>query len=230
MKLRVYDKLARLGDIQTHEKYLDLFLASIKNLNNQGYTLDDLRKVKKDYDDFFYGSNDDTSTSYSMKYEMFKQTHSPFLTSVCQELENHTYSMGCLTVLLKSNLEEYCSMFENDAEKYTLLPKEIVLGKNVDLGIFNPWNGSGSCLEIELEKDVVLPNDMVFDCQIEGVKTDNGYSVDEVYGLVGSCWKPVDEIRPRKESAIDLDHMIYGAQQEREGNKGFPEEDLGMER
>jgi len=59
------------------------------------------------------------------------------------------------------------------------------------LGIYNSWNGSGSLLEIELEKPLTLSSKDIFKIQIEGSRYCYEYTVDQTYGLIGSCWKPV---------------------------------------
>lgn len=62
--------------------------------------------------------------------------------------------------------------------------------KNTELGIFNEWSGCGGLLEIQLEKDFVIPVNMIRNIQIEGAgKENNNYTVDSAYGLIGSCWK-----------------------------------------
>jgi hypothetical protein len=66
----------------------------------------------------------------------------------------------------------------------------IILDKSVMCGLFSPWQGGGSVLEIELERDVKLPIKYIFDATVDGEKK-YGYDVDEVYGLVGSCWSDV---------------------------------------
>lgn len=43
-------------------------------------------------------------------------------------------------------------------------------------------------LEFKLDKPFVVPAGMVREIQIEGAEN-RGYSVDNVYGLVGGCWK-----------------------------------------
>ena len=55
-------------------------------------------------------------------------------------------------------------------------------------GLFDVWSGGGSLLEIELDKDVVLPIKCIWHAEIETGKSEYGYSVDSVYGLVGSAW------------------------------------------
>ena len=54
-------------------------------------------------------------------------------------------------------------------------------------GLFNPWNGGGSVLEVQLEKDIEIPLSILFDVSMDGEKT-YGYDVNEVYGLCGDAW------------------------------------------
>ena len=177
-------------------------------VEQQGYTLEELSDVYMEFNKFLNEASN-KPLQYSDVYKNFKENHSPFLTSVCQELDNHTYEMGCLTILFKSNLEEYCAICEFDNETKERAPKEIVFSKDTEIGIFNPWNGSGGPLEIELEKDIVLPTELIWELQIEGVKPDFGYTVDDVYGLVGSCWKEAKGIlEPEKKSEKTFTDVI----------------------
>lgn len=173
-------------------------------IKQQGYTLRELSDEMADYVNGKEASPD-----------------RKFLRSVCEELNNTPYQMGCLTVLMQSSLEELSAYAMHEGS-------EFVLPKNAMLGIFNPWNGSGSLLEIQLEKDLVIPDEMIWDYQIEGIRT-GGYTVDQVYGLVGSCWKPAEELRtPEKSRAKEaakheperspLDSRITDAQERISGD------------
>lgn len=122
-----------------------------------------------------------------------------FIDSCIQELENLTSHMGTLTFLVNMSLFEYFDLREamksekklNDT--YYLEQRKgkgtITLSKNTMCGLFNPWSGSGSVLEIELDTDVVVPIKCIWVAEIETGKSEYGYSVDDVYGLVGSAWK-----------------------------------------
>lgn len=162
-------------------------------MKQQGYTMEDLKQVKEEYDTFLEKAPE--GNGYNQTYDEFRKTHSPFLTSICQELENQSYAMGCLTVLMKSTLNEMAEILEKDTDTGERVSKEIVLPKDTMVGIFNPWNGSGSVLEIELEKELVLPTELIWDMQLEGVKPEWTYTVDDVYGLVGDAWKECKEVR-----------------------------------
>lgn len=176
-------------------------------LEQQGSSMAELQQTLKEYDAVFNGGyfderpKDADGREFSLpeRIEIFNETHDPFLTSVCQELENHSYFMGVMTVLAKMSIREFIEMQRGE--------KQITMPQNADIGIFNPWNGSGSCLEIELKKPLVFSSDLIRDVQVEGAKMEFEYSVNNVYGLVGSCWKPVKSIeavsRDEKEVAND---------------------------
>ena len=178
-------------------------------LKQQGHTLDELQATMKDYNKFLYDApyangapveyydEDGKRLDNAGKIDLFNKTHNAFLTSVCQELENQTYDMGVMTVLAKMSIEDFIKMQSGD--------KEITFSKDCMIGIYNPWNGSGSVLEIELEKDLVFTTDMVRDIQIEGVKPEFEWTVDDSYGLIGSCWK---EPKSVEEKANRLDEVI----------------------
>ena len=110
-----------------------------------------------------------------------KVNSSKFLKSVLQEWENLPYSMSQLAIMLESNAYEVFKDFKQG--------NEITIDTNIELGLFNCWNGSGSVLEIELEKPFTFTIDNHTTIQIEGSGNNSDYSIDEVYGLVGSCWK-----------------------------------------
>ena len=140
-----------------------------------------LRKAVKEYNNNTYKEGD------------------KFIDSCIQELENLTSHMGTLTFLVNMSLFEYFDLREAmKAEKklngsYYLEQRKgkgtITLSKNTMCGLFNPWSGSGSVLEIELDNDVTIPIKCIWVAEIETGKSEYGYSVDDVYGLVGSAWK-----------------------------------------
>ena len=110
----------------------------------------------------------------------------PFIASVIQELEENSYCMGALIFCLEMPLRDLISLRLMQEGKDR---KKIMLKKDVMCGIYNPWIGCGSVLEIELPDDVIVPADMVWSVWIEGTKM-HGYDPGEVYGLCKSAWKP----------------------------------------
>lgn len=120
-----------------------------------------------------------------------------FIESCIQEFENLPSHMGTLTFLVKMPLFQLFDLIELQNNEYDKKAKYdprlnksksyILLGKETECGLYNPWTGAGSVLEIELDKDVKLPVKFAEIC-VEGCKM-RGYDVDEVYGLIDSCWK-----------------------------------------
>lgn len=58
----------------------------------------------------------------------------------------------------------------------------IVLGSNSMCGLYDPWNGAGSLLNIALDKEVILPYKYIDSALPDGGR---GYGVANVYGM--SC-------------------------------------------
>lgn len=100
------------------------------------------------------------------------------------ELDEFTHAMGAVTLLLNMTLSDFVKLAEmKKSGKGTL-----TVDKEAMCGIFNPWNGGGSTLEIQFPSDLRIPVDMIWSAWADGSKK-HGYDVDEVYGLVGSCWR-----------------------------------------
>jgi hypothetical protein len=120
-----------------------------------------------------------------------------FIESCVQELENLSSYMGTLTFLVKMSLFQLFDLLEIQKAEYISEAKYdprknpsksyLTLGKSTMCGLYNPWSGAGSVLEIELDKDVDIPIKFCEFC-VDGCKM-RGYDVNEVYGLTGNCWK-----------------------------------------
>lgn len=112
-----------------------------------------------------------------------KVKNSKFLSSLIQEINNNTlFGSAFLTFLVKSDASEYLDCFRNEDMEIVFKPKEELI-----CGIFNPVNGSGSVLELELEKPFACPTNELF-IQIESRDANYGYTVNEVCGLCTSAW------------------------------------------
>lgn len=119
-----------------------------------------------------------------------------FLESVRVELANLPSSMSTVTFLVKMNLRQLIllnrciKLQERNGLNYDATKNpdcgHIVLDKKTMCGLFDPWSGGGSVLEIELEKDVEIPIKFIRSALPDG---SDGYGVDDVYGLIGSAWK-----------------------------------------
>lgn len=128
-------------------------------------------------------------------------SESPFVQSIVNEMVEFDYSMQELTALIKISTVDDLAVLESAARGRG----DITLSQDTMMGIYNEWNGSGSCLEIELEKPLTIPARMVRNVQIENATHQlhpYEYTVDETYGLVGSCWKGQASLDESKESLV----------------------------
>lgn len=117
---------------------------------------------------------------YTMK-ELKTIKENNFLKSVRIEA-NETFShMNALTFLLEITIEDYFKILDGNYKK-------IKIDKKVTCGAFDCWNGSGSNLSIELEKDIFINKKNINRILIEKTGSAWNYTVDQVYGLIGSCW------------------------------------------
>ena len=99
-----------------------------------------------------------------------------FLESVQDELLNPTTSMNALTFFFEMQLGSLINYLNN--------PTDVVLSKDTSCGLVDFWNGAGSILEINLEKNVIIPKKYIR-MDVDG---NTGYSVQEIYGMCGSFW------------------------------------------
>lgn len=134
---------------------------------------------------------------------------SPLLKSIYVETVNCSTYMNALVFLVKMTLGQYFNLrdaidMEECRNKSLYLSERtgrgyLILSKDTTCGLYDAWNGSGSLLEIKLEKDVRLP----FRC-IDSAKHDGcrGYGIREIYGCGSELWSndAVKEIHPMKTS------------------------------
>lgn len=124
-------------------------------------------------------------------YLIGKESESPLIRSIREEIsENSSEAMSNLAALLRMDGNELLRFLEarDKGVDSLVLPKG-----NATLGIFNQWSGCGGVLDIQLERDAILPLSMAWDFSVEGCHETNRwgcYTVDETYGLVGSMWQP----------------------------------------
>ena len=109
-----------------------------------------------------------------------EETRSAFLESLVRELENEASSINVLTFLCTMTLKQWIEVREAGRRGALRIEKDAVCG------LFDPWSGAGSTLDLELEHDVVLPIEMVHEITPDVCLY--RYGVDEVYGLVGKAW------------------------------------------
>lgn len=129
-----------------------------------------------------------------------------FLETVRQECANLTSSMSTVTFLVNMTLRDLMTLNEcislQDINGHNFDARKnpdcgyIMINKKTVCGLFDPWSGGGSVLEIELEKDVKLPIKFIFSA-IPDLNRHNGrYGVDSTYGLCSKVWSygGVDQI------------------------------------
>ena len=135
--------------------------------------------------------------SMAMKKQIFGD--SKLLESLRTEVLNCSSHMNALTFFVKMTVKELFKLQEAIAEsekdeiktgKYSAVQKRkhlrhMVLSKDTACGLYDNWSGAGSVLEIELEKDVVLPLKFISSAWPDGGR---GYSVANIYGICSSFW------------------------------------------
>lgn len=127
-----------------------------------------------------------------------KEEIDKFVESCIQEMENLPNHMGTVTFLVSMPLFDLFALKKaiKSEEKlnkfYTPEPRKgvgyIILDKTVMCGLYDPWQGGGSVLEIELDKDVKLPIKYIFSVGVDGTK-EYGYDIGDVYGLCSDAWE-----------------------------------------
>lgn len=130
----------------------------------QGHTLDELVEILK---------NGDIAEPKS------------FLETVLQEVANG-YGCEALTFCVKMTLGQAISL----KEKMESNPNgSIVLDKIVECGLFDPWSGGGSVLEIACEKDIEIPFKNIWKFYIDARRSNRYDSIHNVYGTGDSIWR-----------------------------------------
>lgn len=159
-------------------------------MNSQGYKLSDYPMLKaygeyrylkpcKDNPCYYDPVKNDWNENELNKYNKDNK----FIYSLKQEIYNMPIDyMRTMVFLTKITIGDYYKLKENNF-------KYITLDKNTMCGLFNCWSGTGSILEIELEKDIKINKDNIYEIQLESVHNKNCCTVDSVYGLIGSCWQ-----------------------------------------
>lgn len=130
----------------------------------QGYTLDQVVEILKDGD---------------------IEKPKTFLETVLQEVANG-YGCEALTFCVKMTLGQAIALKEQMESNPN---GSIVLDKRVECGLFDPWEGGGSVLEIACEKDVDIPFENIWKFYIDERRSNRYDSIHNVYGTDSSLWK-----------------------------------------
>ena len=126
--------------------------------------------------------------------------HDPegFLESCRVECANLPSHMAAMTFLVKMTLADLialnrCIRLQDRNGHFYDTTKNpycgyVTLGRDTMCGLFDPWSGGGSILEIQLEKDVRIPVKYIWSALPDGCGHGR-YGVGETYGMCGSAWK-----------------------------------------
>lgn len=119
-----------------------------------------------------------------------------FLETMRQEVANCASHMMTLTFLVKMSLRDLMELNrlvklqDRNGHFYDATKNPdcgyIIIDKKTMTGLYDPWGGGGSVLEVELDKDVRLPIRFIRSALPDG---GDGYSVESVYGMCGSAWE-----------------------------------------
>ena len=112
--------------------------------------------------------------SNTISKENFKD--SKFLKSIFAELVNVTTHMNALVFFVKMELGEFF--------KYLEEPYDLILPANINCGLVDFWQGAGSVLGIELEKEAKIPKEFV-QVHVDG---NRGYGLQDIYGINDGLW------------------------------------------
>ena len=123
---------------------------------------------------------------------------SKFLESVYHECINASSNMNALTFLVKMSLKEALDLnefvnsikftdkgYEKNREEQDARQGYVVIDKKISCGLYNPWCGSGSVLEITPEKNVEVPLKFIDSALPDGCR---GYSIKQIFGVCDSIW------------------------------------------
>ena len=130
----------------------------------QGYTLDELVEILKNGD--------------------IKEPKT-FLETVLQEVANG-YGCEALTFCVKMTLGQAIALKEQMESNPN---GSIVIDKRVECGLFDPWEGGGSVLEITCEKDIEIPFENIWKFYIDERRSNRYDSIHNVYGTDSSIWR-----------------------------------------
>ena len=133
-------------------------------VKQQGYTLDQVVEILKNGD--------------------IKEPKT-FLETVLQEVANG-YGCEALTFCVKMTLGQAIALKEQMESNPN---GSIVIDKKAECGLFDPWQGGGSVLEIACEKDVEIPFENIWKFYIDEKRSNRYDSIHNVYGTGDSIWR-----------------------------------------
>lgn len=108
-----------------------------------------------------------------------------FISSLVAEIFNG-YGCEALTFCVKMTLGQAIALKENMESNHN---GSIILNKNVTCGLFDPWQGGGSVLDIACEKDIEIPFENIWKLYVDESRSNRYDSIHNVYGTDSSLWR-----------------------------------------
>ena len=137
-----------------------------------------------------------------------------FLESMRVELANLPSRNGLLVFLVKMKLDDLFTLnkmmkMQEPEGKHIFDARErpdcgkLVIGKECTCGLFDPFDGGGSVLEIQLENEVALPIRFVrcaYPDKVTPRRMPGRWSISDVYAMSASAWKDclIEVVPPEK--------------------------------
>ena len=154
-------------NMEGEEDYLDNALTYL--IHQQGYKVDEfynrtlaarLDKINKD-SNFMLGLSNDISNNSSEAMS----------------------ELGVYVKLAGKEITEFCDKLQSGKEY-------LIVNKDTNIGIFNEWSGTCGYPDNYLEKDFIVPINMIRNVQIEGASKNTlyGYTINDVCGMMGDFW------------------------------------------
>lgn len=213
--MRVNIIVAMAGDITVgsednpNRRTVQSFIKEL--VEDQGHTMDELNAAFDEYSDtILLPAFSDGDKLYKEQVEKYGK----FIASLASEIANsNQFNIDEFVFLTKMSVEDYARLGDEDAT--------ITFPAGTMCGMYNRYDGSGSVLEVELEKEITIPRFNIPELQIESRKETFGYhyNVDEVYGLTAQCWEKgkaevhdldeLDKLMHQEKDVIDVQIMEH---------------------
>jgi len=140
-----------------------------------------------------------TKTQLNQALKFKKYNDSKYLKSIREEILNCSTHMNALTFFVSISLGECFDLIDkikennknDDTGGYRTIEKRkgkasIILDKRTPCGLYDCWSGAGSILDIELDKDVILPLKYISSALPDGCR---GYGINNIYGMLEDFWE-----------------------------------------
>lgn len=115
------------------------------------------------------------------------------------ELENTTSNINATILLCDLSVGQLIEIAASRKDMSEKTFAGIKFQQSTMAGFFDNVNGGGSVLEFEFKSDFTVPADAMYTILPDGKnKFTPDWSVDSVYGLVGSAWKEAEPVWKKK--------------------------------